>query len=78
MQILTVDSHIKNNKFISSHLHLDCCFLLEADENEELKINKDENSDVKWIPIEKSIELTSENKMKPIYMKLNEKINSGI
>ena len=32
IQILTVDSHIKNEKFISSHLHLDCCFLFEANE----------------------------------------------
>ena len=34
MQIVTVDSHIKREKFVSSHVHLDCCFLLEADENE--------------------------------------------
>lgn len=33
IQILTVDSHIKRGKFVSSHLHLDCCFLLEADES---------------------------------------------
>ena len=26
LQILTVDSHIKKEKFVSSHLHLDCCF----------------------------------------------------
>ena len=34
IQILTVDSHIKRGKFVPSHLHLDCCFLFEADENE--------------------------------------------
>lgn len=32
IQILTVDSHIKKQKYISSHLHLDCAFLLEVDE----------------------------------------------
>ncbi len=74
IQILTVDSHIKRGKFVSSHLHLDCCFLLEADENEVLKIKEDENSGVEWIDIEKAIEITNEEKMKPIYKKLNEKI----
>ena len=77
IQILTVDSHIKREKFISSHLHLDCCFLLEANENEILKIKEDENSGVKWIDIEKAVEITNEPKMKPIYRKLNEKYKSN-
>lgn len=75
IQIVTVDSHIKRGEFISSHLHLDCCFLLEADENDTLKIKEDENSGVKWIDINKVIEVTNEEKMKPIYKKLNEKLN---
>lgn len=75
IQILTVDSHIKRGKFVPSHLHLDCCFLLEADENEMLKIKEDENSGIKWIDIEKATEITNEEKMKPVYAKLNEKIS---
>ncbi len=74
IQIITVESHIKNRNFISSHLHLDCCYLLEADEKETLKIKKDENSDIRWIDINKVMEITNENKMKPIYNKLNEKL----
>ncbi len=74
LQILTVDSHIKKGKFVPSHLHLDCCFLLEADENEPLKIKEDENSGVKWVDIDKAIEITKEEKMKPIYKKLNKKL----
>lgn len=74
IQILTVDSHIKRGKFVPSHLHLDCCFLLEADENEQLRIKEDENSGVKWINIEDTLEITNEEKMRPIYKKLNEKI----
>ena len=74
IQILTVDSHIKREKFIPSHLHLDCCFLLQADENETLKVKEDENSAVEWIDIDKAIEITNELKMKPIYSKLNKKL----
>lgn len=74
LQILTVDSHIKRGKFIPSHLHLDCCFLLEADENEMLKINENENSGVQWIDINDVVNVTKEEKMKPVYKKLNEKL----
>lgn len=74
IQILTVDSHIKRGSFVCSHLHLDGCFLLEADEKDELRIKEDENSNVKWIDIDKAVEITNEEKMKPIYKKLNEKL----
>lgn len=76
IQILTVDSHIKKGKFVSSHLHLDCCFLFEANEKDNLRIKKDENSGVKWIDIDKVTEITNEEKMKPIYAKLNSKIKN--
>ena len=48
--------------------------LLEADENEELKIKEDENSGVKWFDIDEIMNVTNEEQMKPIYMKLNKKI----
>ncbi|MCI8617919.1 MAG: NUDIX hydrolase [Clostridia bacterium] len=74
IQIVTVDSHVKRGKFVPSHLHLDCCFLVEADEEEVLRIKEDENSGVQWIDIDKAVEVTKEEKMKPIYRKLNEKL----
>ena len=74
LQILTVDSHIKREKFVSSHLHLDCCFLFEANEEDELRTKEDENSGVKWIDIDEATKVTNEEKMKPIYEKLNSKI----
>ncbi len=74
LQILTVDSHMKNGKFVSAHLHLDGCFLLEADEKDALTIKKDENSAVKWINISEVLEMTTEKNMIPVYQKLNEKL----
>ena len=76
LEILTVDGHVKRGKYVSSHLHLNCSFILEADEEEILQIKEDENSGVKWVNIEDSISLTNENKMKPIYAKLNDRIKS--
>ena len=74
LEIVTVDCHIKRGKFVPSHLHLDCCYLFEADENEPLRIKEDENSGVKWIEINKVAEVTNEPKMIPIYQKLNDKL----
>ena len=74
LEIITVDSHIKRGKFVSSHLHLDCCFLIEADENDPLMIKDDENSGVKWIDIDEAPIITNEEKMRPIYKKLINKV----
>ena len=74
IKIAKVDSHIKRGKFVSDHLHFDCCYLLEADENEELHIKADENSGVKWTDIDKAVDASNEENMKPIYQKLNEKL----
>ena len=74
LEILTVSSHIKRGKFVPAHLHLDCCFLSEADENEQLRIKEDENSGVKWVDISEVENISNEEEMKPVYRKLNEKL----
>ena len=76
IEILTVDGHVKKGKYVSSHVHLNCSFLLEADENEMLYIKEDENSGVKWVDIDEVIQLTNEAKMVPIYKKLNNRVFS--
>ena len=45
---MTVDGHEKRGKYVPSHLHLNVTYLLEADEEEVLRIKPDENSGVKW------------------------------
>ena len=47
LEILTVDGHEKRGKYVPSHLHLNVTYLLEADEEEVLRIKPDENSGVK-------------------------------
>lgn len=77
IEIAGVDPHIRRGEFVPSHLHLNCTYLLEADDNAELKINEDENSGVKWIDIDKVLDVIdkSEKKMIPIYTKENEKLS---
>lgn len=75
MEILTVDGHVKRNKYVSSHLHLNLTYLLEADENETLHIKEDENSNVGWFGLEEAVQASSEPWLKEhIYNKLNKKL----
>lgn len=75
LEILTVDGHIKKGKYVSSHLHLNITFLLEAEETEKLLINPDENSDLDWIAVEKiSIKSSEKWFVENIYSKLNTKV----
>ena len=73
LEVICVNGHIKRGKYVSSHVHLNVSYLLEADENEELKIKEDENSGVRWVDIDKAVELSNEPWMKGIYKKLIEK-----
>ena len=73
-KIICVNGHIKKGKYVSSHVHLNVSYLLEADENEILRIKEDENSGVRWIDINNAIEMSTETWMKGIYKKLIEKM----
>lgn len=75
LELLTVDGHEKNNQYVSSHLHLNITYLLEADENEVLSIKRDENSGVAWFGLEEAVEASTEPWFQSrIYRKLNEKL----
>lgn len=73
---LIVMPHYKRGKFIPAHLHLDVCYLIEANEKDTLHIKEDENSGVKWIPIQEMLQSSTEEHMKPIYQKLIDKLNT--
>jgi len=76
INIVPVDNHIKRGKIVNSHLHVDVEYLFEADESIPLRIKEDENSGVKWVDINKVNDYTTEERMKPIYERLNKKLYS--
>ena len=76
IEILGVKSHIKRGNYVPTHVHLDCCFLFEADDSVPLRIKEDENSGLKWVNIDEAVKITSEPEMVPIYQKLNDKIQT--
>lgn len=75
LESLTVDGHMKKENYVSSHLHLNVTYLLEADEEEALSIKPDENSGVAWFGLEEAIEASTEEWFNEnVYSKLNDKL----
>ncbi|MBO5478028.1 MAG: NUDIX hydrolase [Clostridia bacterium] len=71
---LPVAGHVKRGKYVDAHIHLSVAYVFEADENDEIKIKEDENSNVAWQDIEKAVELSTEPHMKPVYSKIIDKV----
>lgn len=79
LEALTVNGHVKRGEYISSHLHLNVTYLLEAEEHEALSIKPDENSGVAWFSFEDVMRASSEEWIKThIYKKLIAKLNTGV
>ena len=75
VETLTVDGHEKRGVYVPSHLHLNVTYLLEADEEDALRVKPDENSGVQWFSLEEALGACSEPWMaERIYRKLNEKL----
>jgi 8-oxo-dGTP pyrophosphatase MutT (NUDIX family) len=69
MDIIHVTNHIKHGQYVGDHLHLNVTYLLKASEDEQLKHNPSENSDVRWFLIDECLEYVDEERMIPIYQK---------
>ena len=79
LEILTVSGHIKRGEYVSSHLHLNATFLLEADTNLKLSIKPDENSGLEWIDVDDiSTKSTEKWFVDNIYSKLTKKVKKYI
>lgn len=74
LDVLSVHGHFRKGKYVSSHLHISAVYLFQADQNEQVIIKPDENSDVKWIPIGEIDLRSNEDHMKKIYHKIISKI----
>ena len=75
IEIINVNGHEKKGKYVGSHIHLNVTYLLEADENEEIHIKEDENSGVKWVPINEILNTTSEQWVRDrVYAKIIDKM----
>lgn len=75
VEILTVDGHEKHGRYVSSHLHLNATYLLQADPDAPIHCKPDENSQVAWFTPEGAVEASTEPWFRQrIYSKLNAKM----
>ena len=75
VESLTVDGHVKRGQYVSSHLHLNVTYLLEADDRGAFHAKPDENSAVGWFAPDDAVAASTEPWFREhIYSKLNEKV----
>ncbi len=75
LEVLTVDGHEKRGEYVSSHLHMNVTYLLEAEEGETLRIREEENSGVGWFGLDQALTASTEPWfVERIYKKLNAKL----
>ncbi len=75
VEVLTVDGHEKRGIYVSSHLHLNVTYLLEADDGAALHIAQEENSGVRWFSPEEALRASTEPWfVRRVYSKLNERL----
>lgn len=77
LEILGVGGHTRQGQYVSSHMHWNLTFLLEADDSAALCRNETENRDVAWFPLSEAVSASSEPWMRTIYRKLNEKLTAA-
>jgi len=78
LEVLTVDGHIKHGAYVSSHLHLNVTYLLQADDQAPIQKKADENSAVAWFPLDDALKASTEPWfVEHVYAKLNEKLRTG-
>ena len=75
LEVLTVDGHEKHGRYVPSHLHLNVTYLLEAEEDQPLRVCEAENSGVAWFSLADALAASTEPWfVERIYKKLNEKL----
>lgn len=79
LEVLTVDGHLKRGAYVSSHLHLNVTYLIEADERDPLRVCEAENTAVRWFTLEDALRASTEPWfVERIYRKLNDKLTRPV
>lgn len=72
-----VKDHMKRGKFVSSHIHYDVIYLLEADDTLPLIYREDESKGVKWILFKDAFNDEIVECFRPIHKRLIKKLSNS-
>ena len=73
VDILLVQGHIKKEKYVAPHLHLNVAYVLIADEEHPLELNEDETTGLKWVPVDDIAGHSGEEAIIYVYYKMLKK-----
>lgn len=76
IDIIPVQAHERKGQKITAHNHLSITYLFEADENEDLHVNPDENSGVKWMTFDEFLGEYHQPYIRDTYEKIVEKVRN--
>jgi len=76
IDVIYVENHIKNGKYVPDHIHLNTAYLLIGVETDDLIVKSDENSGVRWFLIDEVLEHVSEERIKTVYSKAFKRIRN--
>ena len=71
-----VIGHVKRGKYVSSHIHFDCVYIMEADDTIPLVYREDESKGVKWVDFEDAYDESFCDFIRPVHKKLIKKLNN--
>jgi 8-oxo-dGTP pyrophosphatase MutT (NUDIX family) len=74
LDVIYVSNHLKNGIFIPDHLHLNVTFGLVTSEKQAFSYNEKEHSGLKWLKVDEYLDHVNEERMKPIYQKIVERM----
>ena len=77
IESIPVATHIRRSQPVAEHTHLNVTFLFEADDTVDIRIQPEENSGVKWIPLNQFVASSLEPHMQVIYQKIIDRIQNG-
>lgn len=71
-----VKGHVKRGRYVSAHIHLDCVYLMEADDKLPLVYRIDESKGVKWVDFKDAYDESFCDFIRPVHKKLIKKLNN--
>jgi len=80
IQVLPIKGHVKKGKYVSAHVHMDFIYLFMAKDSDmdEIQVLETENSEVKWIELEKIYDTKLVDFIIPIFSKILKRLENDV